>query len=87
MTELSPLSVILLAALGGGIFAVWRFMVKESRDSTTATNNNTSAMNQVNKTMEKSVEVMEKNTQLMETFKDEVASNIRKAMKTKTRTK
>lgn len=88
MTELNPLDVILLCAIGVGAVAVWKFMLKESRNSTTATNNSTSATNnntsmmtQVNETMKESVEVMKENVGVMRELKDEVASNVKKATK------
>lgn len=58
LTGLDPLHVILLTAIGGGIVAVWRFMLKESRESTAATNNNTSMMKEVNETMKENTEVL-----------------------------
>lgn len=74
MTGLSPLDVILLAGIGGGVIAVWRFMVKESRDSTTAMNNNTTAMNNL-------ASLVEKNTEATNEMKDEVFRKLGKAKK------
>lgn len=83
MTGLSPLDIILLTFIGGGIVAVWRFMLRESKESTTATNNNTSVMTQVNETMKKSVEMMGENIKVMEKFKDEVLTNVNRVTKRK----
>lgn len=74
LTGLDPLHVILLTAIGGGIVAVWRFMLRESRDSTAATNNNTSAMKEINTTMKE-------NTEVLRGMKDEMAKRIKKATK------
>lgn len=83
LTSLNPLDVILLTFIGTGIFAVWRFMLKESRDSTIATNNSTSMMKESKESNEKAMEMFSKtvkeNTSMIRELKDEISTKLKKA--------